>query len=83
MTKGDMKMRKWIAGPTLAGILMLGTATVADAQQPAQDNSANEDDNGNVGLFGLIGLAGLAGLAGLKRHDRETRYDQRSSSRTP
>jgi hypothetical protein len=63
MTKGDMKLRRWIAVPTLAGILMFGTATVADAQQPAQDDSVNEDDNGNVGLFGLIGLAGLAGLA--------------------
>jgi MYXO-CTERM domain-containing protein len=80
-------MRKWIAVPALAGTLMLGTASVADAQQPAQDESANEDDNGNVGLFGLIGLAGLAGLAGLKRHDRhgryDNRYDERSSVRTP
>jgi MYXO-CTERM domain-containing protein len=73
-------MRRWIAVPTLAGVLMLGTATVADAQKPTQDESANEDDNGNVGLLGLIGLAGLAGLAGLKRRDRNTRYDQRASS---
>lgn len=83
-------MRRWIAVPTLAGVLTLGTATVADAQQPAQDEAADEDDNGNVGLLGLIGLAGLAGLAGLKRRDRDTRYDQRyssydqqSSTRTP
>jgi LPXTG-motif cell wall-anchored protein len=73
-------MRRWIAVPTLAGVLMLGTATVADAQKPTQDESANEDDNDNVGLLGLIGLAGLAGLAGLKRRDRNTRYDQRASS---
>ncbi|MGI9030114.1 MAG: LPXTG cell wall anchor domain-containing protein [Ilumatobacteraceae bacterium] len=64
----------------------MGTASVADAAAPAQEEAASEDDNSNAGLFGLIGLAGLAGLAGLKRRDTDRRNDQRgsgSSTRTP
>lgn len=79
-TRGAPPMKKLLAGPAIAGVLLLGTATGADAQvTPAQEETANEDDNSKVGLFGLIGLAGLAGLAGLKRNDRDNRYDNRSS----
>ncbi len=79
--------RKWIAGPAMAGLLLVGTASVADAAAPAQTEEAGEDNNSNAGLFGLLGLAGLAGLAGLKRRDTDRRNDQRrsgtSSTRNP
>jgi len=73
-------MKKILAAPALAGALLLGTATIADAQAPAQEDTAddNDDDNGNLGLIGLVGLLGLAGLAGLKRRDH---YDNRSDTR--
>jgi LPXTG-motif cell wall-anchored protein len=73
-------MKKIIAAPALAGALLLGTATIADAQQaPAQEDTADDDDdNGNLGLIGLVGLLGLAGLAGLKRRERnDNSYDTR------
>jgi hypothetical protein len=66
-------MKKWMAGPALAGLIVI-SATVAEATAPAQEESLSEDDNGDVGLFGLIGLAGLAGLAGLKRREPDRRY---------
>ena len=78
-------MKKMLAGPVVAGVLLLGTATVADAQTtPVDDattsaNSSDDDDGSSkVGLLGLLGLAGLAGLAGLKRkdHDNRTQYQQ-------
>jgi LPXTG-motif cell wall-anchored protein len=79
-------MKKIIAAPALAGALLLGTATIADAQHaPAQEDTAddNDDDNGNLGLIGLVGLLGLAGLAGLKRRDRnDNRYDTRYTTPT-
>ena len=75
-------MKKMLAAPAVAGVLLLGTASVADAQDaPAQEDAAAEEDSDKTGLFGLIGLLGLAGLAGLKRNNRDAGYDQRS--RTP
>ena len=87
LSEGVPTMRKWIAGPAVAGLLLVGSATVAEATTaPAQEDTTSEDDSSKVGLFGLLGLAGLAGLAGLKRRDDGRRYDQRgsgSSTRTP
>lgn len=77
-------MKKMLAAPAIAGVLLLGTATIADATSaPEQeDTSAAEDDSDKTGLFGLVGLLGLAGLAGLKRRDTDNRYDNRGSSTT-
>jgi hypothetical protein len=70
-------MKKILAAPALAGALLLGTATIADAQQaPAQEDTADDDDddNGNIGLLGLVGL---------KRRDRDdNRYDPRYTTPT-
>jgi len=72
-------MKKWIAGPAIAGLMLVGTASVTDAAAPAQEETS-DDDGSNAGLFGLIGLAGLAGLAGLKRRDNNTSsYSERST----
>jgi LPXTG-motif cell wall-anchored protein len=83
---GTSAMKKILAAPALAGALLLGTGTIADAQQaPAQEDTADDDDddNGNLGLIGLVGLLGLAGLAGLKRRDRtDNRYDTRYTTPT-
>jgi MYXO-CTERM domain-containing protein len=80
-------MKKLLAAPAVAGALLIGTATIADAQQsPAQEETTgdDDDDNGNIGLIGLVGLLGLAGLAGLKRRDRyaDNRYDTRYTAPT-
>lgn len=76
-------MRKWIAGPALAGLMLVGTASVADAAAPAQEETASDDDGSNAGLWGLLGLAGLAGLAGLKRRDNNTgSHSERTTAST-
>jgi len=77
-------MKKMLAAPAIAGVLLLGTATMAEATTaPDQEETATEeDDSDKTGLFGLIGLLGLAGLAGLKRRDTDSRYDDRGSSTT-
>jgi MYXO-CTERM domain-containing protein len=79
-------MKKWLAGPAVAGMLLVGSASTVDASSaPAQEETVTEDDSSKVGLLGLIGLAGLAGLAGLKRRD-DRGYDRRdvgASRRTP
>jgi len=80
-------MMKMLAGPLVAGVLLLGTATVVEAQDAqttpvddattSADNSDDDDGSSKVGLLGLLGLAGLAGL--LKRndhHDNPTQYQQ-------
>ena len=80
-------MKKMLAGPAVAGVLLLGTATAVGAQNPettpvddATATTDDDDDDGSskVGLLGLLGLAGLAGLAGLRRHDHDnrTQYQQ-------
>jgi MYXO-CTERM domain-containing protein len=67
-------MKKMLAGPAVAGVLLLGTATIAEATTaPTQEDTAAEEDSDKTGLFGLIGLLGLAGLAGLKRRDNDNR----------
>ena len=76
-------MKKMLAGPMVAGAVLLGTATVVDAREAqttppvdAATSDADDDDgDSNAGLLGLLGLAGLAGLAGLKRRDPVVRYD--------
>lgn len=73
-------MKKILAGPMVAGALLLGTATMVDAQEAQTtpvDEATSSDDGGDskAGLWGLLGLAGLAGLAGLKRRDPVVRYD--------
>ncbi|CAN5777747.1 hypothetical protein BH20ACT4_BH20ACT4_11810 [soil metagenome] len=78
----DPTVKKMLAGPALAGALLFGTASVADAQEtPSQEDAAADEDSDKTGLFGLIGLLGLAGLAGLKRNTRDTGYDQRTRTR--
>ncbi len=81
-------MKKMLAGPVVAGVLLLGTATVVDAQDAqttpgddattSTDNNDDDDGSSKVGLLGLLGLLGLAGLAGVKRHDHDnrTQYQQ-------
>ena len=83
-------MKKWIAGPAMAGMVLIGSASVADAAgAPAQEEASSDDDSSKLGLLGLVGLAGLAGLAGLKRRDNDRGgYDRRdpgatSARRTP
>ncbi|CAN5487795.1 hypothetical protein BH18ACT3_BH18ACT3_29130 [soil metagenome] len=57
-------MKKMLAAPAAAGVLLLGTASVADAQEaPAQEERAAKEDSDKTGLFGLIGLLGLAGVS--------------------
>ena len=65
-------MKKWLAGPAIAGLMLVGTAAVADATAPMQEETSTDDDSDKTGLWGLLGLAGLAGLAGLKRRDHNT-----------
>ena len=73
-------MKKMLAAPAVAGVLLLGTASVADAQEaPAQEERAAKADSDKTGLFGLIGLLGLAGLAGLKRNNRDAGYGRAAS----
>ena len=79
-------IKKMFAGPVVAGVVLLGTATMAEAQEvqttpvdAATDDNGDDDDSGRVGLLGLLGLAGLAGLAGLKRRDPVVRYDDRTT----
>ena len=77
-------MMKMLAGPLVAGVLLLGTATVVEAQDaqttPLDDattSADNSDDDDGSSKVGLLGLAGLAGL--LKRndhHDNPTQYQQ-------
>ena len=78
-------MKKWIAGPAVAGLLLVGSASTVDATTaPAQEETTTDDDDSSkLGLLGLLGLAGLAGLAGLKRRDNNNRsgYDSGASSR--
>lgn len=83
-------MKKWYLVPAVAGILTIGTATIADAGAPSNSpaqTTTSDSDNGSskAGLRGLLGLGGLAGLAGLKRRNDEPRRDHSgaSSSRTP
>lgn len=82
-------IKKLLAGPMVAGVVLLGTATMVEAQDaqttPPVDEATSEDDgdddgSSKVGLFGLLGLAGLAGLAGLKRRDPDTRYVDRTTT---
>ncbi len=77
-------MKKMLAGPAIAGVLLLGTATIAEATTaPRQEeDTAAEEDSDKTGLFGLIGLLGLAGLAGLKRRDNDQSYGRSSGSHT-
>ncbi len=80
-------MKKMLAGPMVAGALLLAPVAVAQASNaettpPADaattdEDDGDDDDSSNVGLLGLLGLAGLAGLAGLKRRDTAVRYDSR------
>ena len=79
-------IKKMFAGPIVAGVVLLGTGAMAEAQdvQPtpvdaASDDDDDDDSSGKVGLLGLLGLAGLAGLAGLKRRDPVVRYDDRTT----
>ena len=80
-------IKKMFAGPFVAGVVLLGTAAMAEAQEvhttpideATEDNGDDDEGSGNVGLLGLLGLAGLAGLAGLKRRDPAVRYDDRTS----
>ena len=80
-------IKKMLAGPVVAGALMLAPVSLAQAANaettpPAGDDTGDDDDDGsNVGLLGLLGLAGLAGLAGLKRREVATRYDTRTQVR--
>ncbi len=54
-------MKKMLAAPAVAGVLLLGTASVADAQEaPAQEERAAKEDSDKTGLFGLIGLTVLS-----------------------
>ncbi|CAN5730764.1 hypothetical protein BH20ACT4_BH20ACT4_11730 [soil metagenome] len=77
-------MKKMLAGPALAGALLFGTASVADAQEtPAQEDAAADEDSDKTGLFGLIGLRGLAGLAGLKRNTTQPVRRLRASTADP
>lgn len=82
-------MKKWYAAPALAGLVLVGSASMAEAAPldavPSQTETTDDGDGGNAGLWGLLGLAGLAGLAGLKRRDRDVRSDHASASsiRTP
>ena len=78
-------MKKWIAGPAIAGLLLVGSASTVDAATaPTQEETTTDDDDGSkAGLWGLLGLAGLAGLAGLKRRDNDrVDYDRRGSGAT-
>jgi hypothetical protein len=84
-------MKRMIAGPVVAGVVLLGAGAVAEAQEAqttpvdaaTDDDDAGDDDDddggGKAGLLGLLGLAGLAGLAGLKRRDPVVRYDDRTT----
>ena len=75
-------MKKKILVAPLAGIALLGTSPLVEADElrttPVEDaaDDGDDDDGGNAGLFGLLGLAGLAGLLGLRRRDT-IRYDDR------
>ena len=54
-------MKKMLAGPAVAGVLLLGTATIAEATTaPTQEDTAAEEDSDKTGLFGLIGLTVLS-----------------------
>jgi len=81
--------KKTLAGPMVAGAVLLGTATMVDAENaqttpPADEvttsDADDEDGSNRVGLLGLLGLAGLAGLAGLKRREPDTRYVDRATT---
>ncbi len=82
--------KKMLAGPMVAGVVLLSTATMVDAGKaqttpPADEATISDDDDGDdgdskVGLWGLLGLAGLAGLAGLKRREPDTRYVDRTTT---
>jgi MYXO-CTERM domain-containing protein len=84
-------IKKTIAGPIVAGVVLLGPAAMAEAQEvqttpvdaATDDNGDDDDDDGSgkVGLLGLLGLAGLAGLAGLKRRDPVVRYEDPTTPR--
>ena len=65
---------KSVKTSALAAVLVLTSASVF-AQDPASDangqavtESANQDDDTDLGWIGLLGLAGLLGL---KRRERE------------
>lgn len=79
-------LKKMLAGPVVAGVLLLAPVAVAQASNAettpvdaatTTDDDDGDDDGSKVGLLGLLGLAGLAGLAGLKRRDNTVRYDNR------
>lgn len=76
-------MKKWIAGPALAGLMVFGTATAVEATTPpadpvTTDSGSDDEDSDKTGLWGLLGLAGLAGLgraqAARRLHPRPARH---------
>jgi MYXO-CTERM domain-containing protein len=69
----------------VAGILGMGLAPVALAQDAPMDRPATTATDDGDTDFGWIGLLGLAGLAGLMRRDRarSTSYQHQPAASRP
>jgi MYXO-CTERM domain-containing protein len=68
-------MKRFVTAALLAGMLTVGSTSVALAQETGVEDATEEatDDQGDTGLIGLAGLLGLLGLLGLRRRDDRAR----------